>query len=152
MKLQGFDASTVDPNGTFDPVPADWYTMVITASEEKPIKAKTGSYLELKLEIIEGEYKGRIFFDRLNLNNPNQQAVDIAQGTLSSICRASGVMTPDDSSDLHDKPMRVKLSVKPAEGQYQASNEVKGYEAVSKSSAPAAAEQQAIGTTPPWKR
>ena len=129
MQLNGFDANAVEPNGTFDPLPADWYKTVITASEEKPTKAKTGSYLEMKLEVIEGEYKGRLLFERLNLNNPNDQAVSIAQGTLSAICRATGVMTPKDSQDLHDKPIMVKVVVKPADGQYSASNDIKGYEA-----------------------
>ena len=150
MLLNGFNANEVEPNGTFEPVPADWYQSVITASEEKQTKAGTGSYLELKMEIIDGEYKGRLLFERLNLNNPNQTAVDIAQGTLSAICRATGVMTPSDSSDLHDKPMMVKVVVKPASGDYAAGNECKAYEAVggqAKAETPKAADN-----TPPWKR
>jgi hypothetical protein len=53
----------------------------------------------------------------------------IAQSSLSSICRAVGVNSPQDSIELRDKPLMVKLAVKPADGQYSASNEIKGYEA-----------------------
>ena len=37
-------------------------------------------------------------------------------------------MTPQDSSELHDKPLVVKVAVKAADGQYSASNEIKGYQ------------------------
>ena len=155
MQLKGFDASKVEPQGTFEPLPADWYPVVITASEEKPTKAKTGSFLELKMEVIDGQYKGRLLFDRLNLNNPNQTAVDIAQSTPSSICRAVGVPLPDQSEELHDKPLMAKVAVKPADGQYSASNDVKGYEATqgaAVTTAPAAAAASSATATPPWKR
>lgn len=150
MDLHGFDATTVEPNAVLEPIPAGWYTAVFTASEEKPTKAQTGSYLQLTAEIIEGEYKGRKLIERLNLNNPNDTAVMVAQKTLSAICRAVNVMRPRDSSDLHDKPFSVKVAVKPAEGSYGPSNEIKGYEAASNAgSAPAASP---AASTPPWRR
>ena len=146
--LSGFDANEVDPHRAFEPLPAGWYKCVITESEEKPTKAQTGSYIQLKLEVISGDHAGRIVFDRLNLDNPNKTAVEIAQATLSSICHAVGVMRPRDSSELHDKPMMVKLAVRPARDGYDASNDVKGYEAVKK----ADAASNGGGGTPPWKR
>jgi len=139
MDLNGFDANNVEPNAPREPVPAGWYKAVITSSEEKPTKAQTGSYLQMGIEIIDGDHAGRKVTERLNLNNPNITAVEIAQRTLSSICRATGVMTPRQSDDLHDKPMMIKIAVKPAEGAYSASNEIKGYEAANGASqAPAA--------------
>jgi len=151
MDLQGFDANEVPPAESRDPVPAGWYKVVIAESEETPTKAQTGSYLELRMEIIEGDHAGRKLFDRLNLNNPNQTAVEIAQRTLSSICRAVGVNAPRDSSDLHDKPLMAKVKVKPASGDYDASNEVAEYAPTDKGGAAQAAEPAAT-STPPWKR
>jgi hypothetical protein len=105
------------------------------------------------IEVIEGQYAGRKVFDRLNLKNPNSVAVEIAQRSLSSICRAIGVTNPKDSSDLCDKPLMIKLAVKPADGQYSASNEIKGYEAAKGGAAMQAAATASAGTaTPPWKR
>ena len=151
MELAGFDASQVEPSTPREVIPAGWYKAVITKSEEKPTKAQTGSYLQLSLEIIEGEHQGRVISDRLNLNNPNATAVEIAQRTLSAICRAVGVMTPRNSEDLHDKPLMVKVKVKPASGDYGASNEIDGYEAASSSAAKASA-PAAAASTPPWKK
>lgn len=143
--LAGFDASQVDPQDSFDPIPAGWYPVVITDSEMKPTKKGDGEYLELTLEVIEGEYQGRKVWDRLNLVNPNQTAVEIAQRALSAICHAIGVMTPNDSAELHDRPLEVKVSVKPARDSYEPTNEVKGYRAMG--SAPAAATQSAPPST-----
>ncbi len=149
MDLNGFNAADVEPQ-SMEPLPAGWYKCVITDSEEKPTKAQTGSYLQMTLEVIEGDHQGRKVFERLNLNNPNQTAVEIAQRTLSSICRAIGVMTPRNSADLHDKPMMVKVAVKPGDGQYGPSNDIKEYAEPEKASAPAAA--SGGSSTPPWKR
>lgn len=153
MMLQGFNAAEIEPTGSYDPIPAGWYKVVFTSAEEKPTKAQTGSYLQLSVEVIEGEHQGRKLVERLNLNNPNQTAVEIAQRTLSAICRAIGVMTPRDSSDLLNKPLMAKVAVKPAEGAYSASNEIKGYEAPNSAgmaTPPAAA--PVASSTPPWKR
>jgi len=153
MNLSGFDANTVEPNTNYEPIPAGWYKAVFSQSEEKPTKAQTGSYLQLTAEIIEGEYQGRKLIERLNLNNPNSTAVEIAQRTLSAICRAIGVMTPRDSTDLHDKPFMVKVKVKPGDGNYGPSNEIGGYEATNGSSAaPAPAQASSGAATPPWRR
>lgn len=150
MELTGFNANEVEPNASREPIPAGWYKAVITESEEKPTKAQTGSYLQMTLEIIDGDHAGRKAFERLNLNNPNQQAVEIAQRTLSGICRAVGIMTPRNSQDLHDKPLMVKVKVKPARDGYDASNEIGEYAPVEKKASAAAT--SGGGSTPPWKK
>lgn len=149
MRLNGFDANIVEPSAPREVIPAGKYKAVITKSEERPTKAQTGSMLVLTCQIIEGPHQGVSLTDRLNLNNPNKTAEEIAQRTLSAICRAVGVMMPNESSDLHDKPLMITVKIKPAEGQYAASNEIAGYEPCesgAKASAPAAA------ATPPWKK
>ena len=155
MDLNGFNALEIEPATSYEPLPADWYKVVITDTEEKPTKAMTGSYLQLTIEVIDGQHAGRKVFDRLNLKNPNSVAVEIAQRSLSSICRSIGVNNPKDSIELRDKPLMVKLAVKPADGQYSASNDIKEYAATggaTASPAPAAAAAPGGTATPPWKR
>lgn len=149
MDLSNFDANTVAPAASREPIPAGWYKMVITTSEEKPTKAQTGSYLKLEVEVIEGEHQGRKVFPMLNLNNPNSTAVEIAQRELSSICRATGVMTPRSSQDLHDRPFMGKIKVTPARDGYDAGNSIAEYGPVSAKKETTAS---GGGTTPPWKR
>jgi len=157
MDLNGFNALEIEPATSYDPIPADWYKAVITETEEKPTKAQTGSYLQLTIEVIEGQHQGRRVFERLNLKNPNVVAVEIAQRSLSSICRSIGVNNPQNSEELMDKPLMIKVAVKPAQGEYGASNEIKGYDAVGgATTAPAPADVAATASTgsasPPWAK
>ena len=147
--LNGFNANEVDPATDFEPVPAGKYLTVITGSEMKPTKAGTGHYLELTFQIIEGEYKNRLLWARLNLDNPNDVAVQIARGELSSICRAIGVMQPKDSVELHNLPLLVTVKCKKREDTGDVVNEIKGY---AKKDAGQGQPQQAATNTPPWAR
>ena len=125
--LRGFDANTVEPNDSFDPLPNGDYLCIITASEMKPTKAGDGAYLELELQVLEGPYQSRKLWDRLNLNNSNETAVRIARGALSAICRAVGVPQPKDSCELHDLPLLVKVACKKRDDNDELSNVIKGY-------------------------
>ena len=147
--LNGFDANTVEPTTEFDPVPAGKYLAVITASEMKPTKNGNGQYLELQFQIIEGECANRNVWARLNLSNPNAQAVQIARAQLSAICRAVGVITPNDSCELHNLPLVVDVRCKKREDTGDIVNEVKSF---SKKETPAAPARPAASSTPPWAR
>jgi hypothetical protein len=121
--LTGFDASKVEPGG--GAIPKGEYQVVIVESDKVATKAGTGHLLKLKLQIVEGEYKGRTLTDRLNLWNQNEVASRIAQGTLSAICRAVNVLTPQGSEQLHHKQLTAVVDVRQLdEG---VANEVKGY-------------------------
>ena len=147
--LGNFNANEVEPATDFEPIPAGKYLAVITDSEMKPTKAGTGHYLELTLQIIEGQYKNRLLWARLNLDNPNATAVQIARAELSSICRAVGVMAPKDSVELHNLPLVVTVKCKKRDDTGEIVNEVKGY---AKREAQPAQTPQAATSTPPWRR
>ncbi len=127
MATLNFNAASVAPATAFEAIPAGTYPAIITESEMKPTRRGDGEYLQLTLQIIDGEHSGRKLWDRLNLNNPNQTAVEIAQRTLSAICHAVGVMAPQDSAELHDIPMQVKVGVEKNATDGTNSNVIKGY-------------------------
>ena len=148
--LQGFDANQVEPTTDFEPIPAGKYVAVITDSEMKPTKAGTGHYLQLAFQIIEGPYKNRFVWARLNLDNPNATAVQIARAELSAICRAVGVMAPKDSIELHNLPLVIHVRCKKRSDTGDITNEIKGY---SKRESPtSSAKPTAADNTPPWRR
>ena len=123
--IGNFDAST-EATSSFDVLPAGEYDAIICGSELKSTKDGKGKYLNLELQVLNGPCQNRKIFDKLNLINNNPMAVQIARGTLSSICRAIGVMTPKDSSELHNKPLRIKVTVKNDE-EYGEKNNIKAY-------------------------
>ena len=147
--LNGFNAANVEPAIDFDPIPAGKYLAVITASEMKPTKTGNGTFLELTFQVLEGQYKNRMLWSRLNLDNPNAQAVQIAQAELSAICRAVGVITPKDSIELHNLPLLVTVKVKKREDTGDLVNEIKAY---AKKEAATGQPQQQMASTPPWSR
>ena len=155
MDLNGYNAEDHEPTQSFEPIPAGWYVAEITKSEEKATrKNPNNSYLELELEIMEGEFKGRRLWARLNLNNDNEKAVEIAQRELSAICHAVGVLAPKNSEQLHYKKMAVRVTQK-ADQNGEMRNEVKGYRAI-EGAAPAPTKPTAPTTpakqAPPWQR
>lgn len=149
--LNGFDANQVEPTGDFEPIPAGKYVAVITDSEMKPTKAGTGSLLQLTFQVIEGDYANRLLWARLNLDNPNATAVQIARADLSAICRAVGVMAPKDSVELHNLPLVIHVRCKKRTDTGELVNEIKGY-AKKDTPAPAASAATTSDNTPPWKR
>lgn len=149
--LRGFDANNVEPAGDFEPIPAGKYLAVITESEMKPTKAGTGNYLQFTFQVIEGPFSNRLLWARLNLDNANDTARKIAQGELSALCRAVGVLAPNDSVELHNLPLVIHVRCKKRSDTGEITNEIKGY---SKKESPAAPVNSAPAakTTPPWKR
>lgn len=129
MAKLDFDATNISPQTAFEPLPAGWYQVAITASENKPTKDNSGAYLQLELTVTDGPMKGRKVFDRLNLWNPNQTAVEIAYRTLSAICHATGKIQVGDSTELHNVLLEAKVALRPASAGYEASNDIKGYRA-----------------------
>jgi Protein of unknown function (DUF669) len=160
-----FDATQVEPTGDFTPVPPGDYKVQILSSEMVENSARTGHMLKLELEILEGDQAGRKLYDRLNLDNPNAQAVEIAQRTLSAICHAVGKLSVQDSDELHMLPMVATVKVDPprsANGrEYGPSNSIKTYKAAGASASPRVSassgfKPQMAGSgqsaSAPWKR
>lgn len=125
--LKGFDATKVEPSAGREPLPAGKYLAAVTHSEMRPTKAGTGRYLQLTFTVLEGPFKGRQLWARLNLINSNPQAAEIAMAELSAVCRAVGVLAPNDSAELHDLPLVVTVACRKREDTGGITNEITGY-------------------------
>lgn len=147
--LDGFDASQVDPNEGFDVLPAGEYRACIVSSQRKKTKSGSGELIELELQVLDGQHQNRKVFERINFINPNPTAQQIGRGTLSAICRAVGIMQPGDTSELHNRPMRIKLKVTRQEG-YNDKNEVVKYSPDGPPAQPAQQQQVQPATAGAW--
>ena len=125
MASLNFNASSVPPTQSFEALPAGWYNTMIIGSEMRPTKDGQNQYLRLTLQVIDGQYANRQVFDNLNLQHSNPVASEIAYRKLSAYCHATGVMQVQDSQQLHGIPFKSRITVRPADGQYEASNDVK---------------------------
>ena len=158
-----FDASQIEPSTAYEVLPPGKYLAQIVNSEMRPTRDGMGQYLYLEIDILEGQYAGRKLFDRLNLSNPNPSAVEIAQRTLSSICRAVGRLQVNNSEQLHLVPFIADVKVRPPRGEYGESNSIRylprSQGPTSPAPAPTSAPVPATVTHPtpaanglPWKR
>lgn len=132
MATLNFDASQVAPQEAFEVIPAGWYNAMIDESDIKPTKDGVGRYLELRFSVLDGQYAGRKLFQRLNIVNANPTAQEIAYKQLSAIAHAVGILQVPDSTVLHNRPLKIKVKIRPAAGEYEASNEINGWENVNK--------------------
>ncbi len=122
-----FDARKVAPNEGFGLIPAGEYQAKIVATEMVKNNSGKGKHLKIKVKVMGPEYKGRVLFDRLNLVNPNKEAVQIAEAQLSAICHALGIKRIKNTQQLHDKPLLINVVVEPSTNGYKDQNKIQVY-------------------------
>ena len=123
-----FDSTQVMSNeipSDFGAIPEGKYLVQIAETQEK-ISGSGNKYLNLKLQILDGEYKNRFLWDIINLWHPKDNVREIASQTMASICRATNILKPSTSEELHYKPLRASISLE-TDSQYGDQNRVKKY-------------------------
>jgi hypothetical protein len=161
-----FNTDSVEKReNSYELLPAGWYTAQVTESEIVPLKSGNGKALKLTIEVLQDGYRGRKVWARLNVRHTNQQAESIAQQQLRELCESIGLARFNDTVELHNKPMQIKVKVRKDEtGQYEDQNEVSGFKpaaggaapmaaaAPSRPAAPAANAPAAGAAVPPWQK
>jgi hypothetical protein len=141
----------VGNTGSFEPLPAGWYTATISQAEVKQTKAGNGEYIKLRYDITGPTHQGRVVFGNL-------KAEEIGRQQLGEIMRAIGLSKVQDTDQLIGGQIGIRLEIK-QDAQYGASNEVKGFKSLSGSAAPAVAIAATApaatvskGAAPPWAK
>ena len=112
--------STFDMGGgDFEPIPNNTQLKVII-EEAKWDEYQMDKYISLKWTVIDGEYKGRVIFQKVRVLADDTKKADKAKTMLAAIdanaggkLMAAGVM-PDDMSlslNLMNKPMAIVVAV-----------------------------------------
>jgi hypothetical protein len=149
-----------DMGGEFEPVPAGWYAVQVTDCTLQPTKDGTGEYIKMRLDILGPTHQGRVIFSNLNIRNASAKAEQIGRYQLGQVMAAGGLAKVRDTDQLIGITMMVKLSIRPAQGDYKASNEVKEYKAAAggampqpaMQAAPAQQKQPPAAAAPPWAK
>jgi hypothetical protein len=154
MANLNFNANEVEPAAPITALPPGRYPVAISKTEMKPTKAGTGEYLQIELTVTSGTAANRKLWARLNLVNPNQQAVDIARRELSAICHAVGVLQVNDSDELLGREMMVDVVIEKNGQTGEDTNKVKGYAAIGAQAPKAAmpAAKPAAAKAAPWAK
>ena len=148
MVQYAFDATQHEPQKPLDVMPNGWYPAVINDSALKPTKAGTGSMINMVYRINQGSFEGRKAYANYNVQNPNPEAVEIANAEISAISYAVGVPQWSDTQQIHGIPLMIKLEVEPKhDDPTKLVNVIKGYkpvEGMAQAAPVAAPVQQAI--------
>lgn len=109
-------ADLPDTGGKTVLIPDGRYPAIIVKSDLVENSFKTGSFLALTVVITQGQYAGKEFIERLNIINPNADAVNMSYRTLARISEALGMtQTPADTNTLHNKPLIIETETEKGE-------------------------------------
>ncbi len=128
--LGKFNPKKFEPLGSFKAIPKGRYKVAIKKSELKKTKSGNGDGFLLGLSVIKGKYKGSPLSVWINWTNPSKMAMELGRREMSSICHATGVMDPDDTSELHEIPFYVDVDVEDDRNRIVAYYSVKKAEAM----------------------
>ena len=98
--------------GDFMAIPTGEYPFIVEKSTYKPNKKNNGMVLGLRQQCLDPAIGKRVLFDNFNLENPSEDAVQIAKASLKQLALAIGHPTPDsvtNSEDLHGKPYIARV-------------------------------------------
>lgn len=154
--MLSIDFNQVEDSQEFDLLPAGDYVAIVAKAELKNTQAG-GAGINCKMEIVEGQMKGRYVFDWINVEHPTSQAcVQIGLQQLKKLVIAAQIDTSKpftDPQDLVGSIVSVKVGIRKDKDTNELRNEVKGYKPVSKAHqsdpAPMAA-NMAAGQRPNW--
>ncbi len=151
---EGFDSNAKENQKVNTCLPAGEYSAVLVASEKKATKDDGGSYLKMDFQIVRGEFQNQHIFQNLNLwlaltDDKKRTAVQIAKGQLSELCRAVGVGTPKDSTELHGIELMIRINAK-ENGEYGMQNNITKYSPMPRTASPVSIPVAAKVGDNPW--
>jgi len=146
---QGFDTHSVEPQSDFDVLPPGKYPVLIEKAEVKQTKAGTGHYLETQMVVLDGPAKNRKLWDRINIQNPSTQCVEIGLRQLAALGQAVGLAAIADSSQLLNKACVASVKVKDDQNEIRTYTPFEDAPSVQQSFQPPYATAQAPSVQPP---
>jgi hypothetical protein len=132
--MEGYDGWSADQEEEkqgFELMKKGWVPLMIEASEVKHNKdydTTKNKRLELTLQIVDGEYRGRKMWVSLNLwHNTSEKALRFARQDWAAICRAIGILSPSQSEELHNQVFGAKLGHKKNDQSGDLENNITAY-------------------------
>jgi len=123
-----FDFQNFNEEDFNDLIPAGKYRLMITKVEQKESK-KGGWYLNLHIQVIDGERSGYVMYEILSLGHESEKVVNIAKSKLKKIV---GVTTDngniDSFEDIKNQPFIGEVVIQSDKnGVYDDKNVVKKF-------------------------
>lgn len=124
---EGFDTESVPPAEDFVALPPGKYIVGIDKAEVKTTKAGNGHYLEVVETVLDGPCKNRKLWDRINIDNPNQQCVEIGLRSLAALGLAIGLTRISASEQLIGQVCVAHVRVKDEQNDIRTYSKVENF-------------------------
>ena len=150
----GFDlqskevAAAASGGSDFEVLPQGWYDAVVDRAEMTST-AKGDDCLKMSFRINSGQYEGRLVFSTFVYGHPKELVANIARGQMAKIAQIAEI-NPMGADDFLGARVGIKLAVRPAQGQYSASNDVKVIGPVPQDAGTTASSSPAESKSRPW--
>lgn len=130
MAQLNFNSQNVEPQASFELLPAGWQRLQCVSCELKPTNAGDGSYLNFQWQVVGGEFNNRMVFDMIMYAHPKEQTVQIGHAKLSALCRAMGIGNLTSTELFVNRQVDGKVAVqKDKTGEYEDKNFVREFKA-----------------------
>lgn len=133
-----FDTDGREEMGNFDALPVGSYVVKVKKSDERRTKAYKeakergekirGKSINFQFEVTEGEHKGRLIFTNLNTENESAQTEKIADQEMTSIVKACGKRSIEDTDELNGCEMLVTVKIEKGNAQWPDKNKITKYD------------------------
>lgn len=146
------DFNQVEDKQDFELLPNGEYVAVVQEAELRDTRAG-GEGINVKLEIVEGQYKGRYVFDWINIKNSNPDCVKWGLESLKQLVVAACIDTSrpfTEVSELNGKVVCIRVGVQKGKDGYDDSNKVKSYKSAVKQATQQQGNNLAAGQQPTW--
>jgi hypothetical protein len=104
---QVFYTAQLPKENTREALPAGEYIAVLDKAEIKTTKTGEGQYINCQFKVVDGQHKGGVFFDIINISNPNAQALEIGLARLNTILSIGGLNQCGSTEELEHARIHI---------------------------------------------
>jgi len=147
--LGGFNADEHEMPRDDAPLPAGGYYLEVENIDLKQTANGQGTGANVQFDVLgdeQGNHTGRKCFVWFNLQHSNEQAQKVGQAQFAELCKACGIITPQDTDELLGSKIFAKVSIDKKDA---TKNNVRGFKAIEAATNQTTAPAQSAAHTPP---
>ena len=112
--MGGFNANDHEEQNDNSPLPAGEYYIQLESGVLKDTANGQGKGFNATFDVLgdaQQNHAGRKLFVWFNLQHTNETAQKIGQAEFAALCKAVGVLAPNDTDELLGKPFLAKVAI-----------------------------------------
>jgi hypothetical protein len=129
---EAFDVDAEQGSPDFAPIPKGKYPATVTDAKAGMLKSGKGQAVNVTVEIADGDYVGRLVWDRIIVAHVSPEAMKFGRRKFKDLADACGITGQiTDLSVLLNKPLLVSVKIEEDEsGEYAPKNRVTRYKKI----------------------